>query len=314
MFFSFPKPQIIEKEQRKLLLRRVFTRVFLDDWLMKLVALVITLTLWLGVTGLQAPTTTRLRGVTLNLLIANDLEITNSPVTEVDLVIRGLKQRVDQILPRDVAVTLDLSDIGKGDRTVQITPQNIKVDLPNGVEVVEVQPNKIAIKLEEVQEIEVPIRVETEGAPAPGYELYSTRVTPDTVRVRGPESFVKALTFVTTDKVDLNRATNDFSVQQIPLTVVNPKITLVSAATANVAVHVGRKRIERLIVVPYETVTRRGRASITLFGPSDVLEKLAPGDITIVQESDEDGRSQLRVILPPDLEGDVEVRDAKFRE
>jgi YbbR domain-containing protein len=314
MSFTFQKPKIVEKGERKQLFRRILTRVFIDDWLMKLVALVITMTLWLGVTGLQASTTTRLRGVTLNLLIANDLEITNSPVTEVDLVIKGLKQRVDQILPRDVAVSIDLSDIGKGDRTVQITPQNIKVDLPNGVEVIEIQPNKIAIKLEEVHEISVPIRVETEGAPAPGYELYSTRVTPDTVKVRGPESYVKALTFVTTEKIDLDKATNDFSVQQIPLSVVNPKITLISAATANVAVHVGKKRIERLIVVPYETVSRSGRASITLFGPSDVLERLTPGEITIVQESDEDGRSQLRVILPPNLEADVEVRDAKFRE
>ncbi len=314
MFFSFPKPQIIEKEQRKLLVRRVFTRVFVDDWLMKLVALLITITLWLGVTGLQATTTTRVRGVPLNLLIANDLEITNSPVTEVDLVIRGLKQRIDQILPRDLNVSLDLTDIAKGDRTVQITPQNIKVDLPNGVEIVEVQPNKIAIKLEAVEEIEVPIRVETDGSPAPGFELYSTRVAPESVRVRGPESYVKALTFVTTEKIDLDNSSNDFSVQQIPLVVVNPKITLVSAATANVAVHVGRKRIERLIVVPYETATRSGRASVTLFGPSDVLERLTPADITVVQESDEEGRSQLRVILPPDLERDVEVRDAKFRE
>jgi hypothetical protein len=34
----------------------------------------------------------------------------------------------------------------------------------------------------------------------------------------------------------------------------------------------------------------------------------------IVQESDEEGRSQLRVVLPPGIENDVEVRNAKFRE
>lgn len=314
MFFSFPTEKITEKEQRKALFRYVLKRIFVDDWMMKLVALVITITLWLGVTGLQAPTTTRIRGVSLNLVIANDLEVTNAPVQEVDLVLRGVKQRLDQILPRDLAVSLDLSDIEKGDRTVQITPQNIKVDLPSGIEVIEIQPNKIAIKLEAVEEVAVPIRVETEGSPAPGFEIYNTRITPETVRVRGPESFVKALSFVSTEKVDIAGAAQDFSVQQIPLNIVNPKITLISAATANVTVRIGRKRIERLVVVPYETENRRGRASLLLFGPSNVLDGLSPGEITIVEESDETGRSQLRVILPPGVQEVVEVRDAKYRE
>jgi len=74
--FALPTTKITEKEERKKLFRYVFKRIFIDDWFMKLVALVITITLWLGVTGLQTPTTTRIRGVTLNLLLANDVEIT----------------------------------------------------------------------------------------------------------------------------------------------------------------------------------------------------------------------------------------------
>lgn len=314
MFFSFSTSSITEKEQRKDLFRYVIRRIFIDDWVMKLVALGITLTLWAGVTGLQATTTTRIRGVSLNLLIANDLEVTNAPVQEVDLVLRGVKQRLDQLLPRDLAVSLDLSDIEAGDRTVQITPQNIKVDLPSGIEIVEVQPNKIAVKLEKVEEVVVPIRVETEGNPAPGYEVYTTRLSPETVRVRGPESFVKALSYVSTDKVDLANANEDFSVQQIPLNVVNPKITLVSAATANVMVKVGRKRVERIVNIDYQTPNRNGRARLLLFGPSDVLDRLAVADIMIVEEKSDDGRSQLRVVLPPDVQDVVEVRDARYRE
>ncbi|REJ77385.1 MAG: hypothetical protein DWQ47_13450 [Acidobacteria bacterium] len=311
--FTLPTSKIIEKEERNKLFRYIFKRIFIDDWFMKLVALVITITLWLGVTGLQTPATTRIRGVSLNPLIANDLEMTNAPVTEVDLVLRGAKQRLDQLLPRDLAVSLDLRDIGPGDRTVQITPQNISVDLPNGVEIVEIQPNKIALKLETVKEVVVPIRVETQGAPAAGYELYTTNVAPETVRVRGPESFVEALTYVSTDPVEIAGASGEFAVQQIPLNVVNPKVTLISAATANVSVRIGRKRIERLMVVPYETQNRSGRASLLFFGPSDVIEALTPQDVIIVEETDDQGRSVLRIVLPPEAE-DVEIRDQKFRE
>lgn len=314
MFFSFPTTKITEKEERKRLFRYMFKRVFIDDWVMKLVALVITLTLWLGVTGLQTPTTTRVRSVPLNLLISSDLEETKDRVKEVDLVLRGPKQRLDQILPRDLVVSLDLNDVGPGDRTVQITPQNISIDLPNGIEVIEIQPNKIALRLEKVSEVAVPIRVETEGNPEPGYELYGTTVSPETVRVRGPESVVDSLDYVTTEKVEISGAKANFSVQQIPLNVVSPKMTLLSAATANVTVRVGRKRIERLLMVPYETQNRSGRASVLLFGPSNLLEALQPGEITVVEETTDDGRSTLRVVLPPGIRSDVEVRDAKFRE
>jgi uncharacterized membrane protein YdfJ with MMPL/SSD domain len=52
--FSFTTDDILEKEQRQIFLRRAVRRVFYDDWLIKLFALLITLALWLGVTGLRA--------------------------------------------------------------------------------------------------------------------------------------------------------------------------------------------------------------------------------------------------------------------
>jgi hypothetical protein len=45
------------------------------------------------VTGLRAPTTARFRSIPLNLRVSSDIEVTNSPVQEVDLVITGDKRR-----------------------------------------------------------------------------------------------------------------------------------------------------------------------------------------------------------------------------
>ncbi|HNU09206.1 MAG TPA: hypothetical protein PKO33_15670, partial [Pyrinomonadaceae bacterium] len=45
----------------------ILRKVFLEDWTMKLIALVITLALWFGVSGLREPKTERLRSVALNL-------------------------------------------------------------------------------------------------------------------------------------------------------------------------------------------------------------------------------------------------------
>lgn len=313
MNFSFPKDGLTENEQRRNYIRYWLRRIFIDDWLIKLTALGITLALWLGVTGLQAPTTTRLRGVTLNPLVPNSLEITNSPVQEVDLVITGEKRKVDQLNPRDLIVSLDLSNIKEGDRTIQITPENITVDLPSGVKIDEIQPDKVAIKLEKLEEFEVPIRVETTGNPAPGYEIYSTTVTPSKVKVRGPKSFVGSINFVSTEKISIDKQKANLKAQQIPLKLVNPKATLVDAVTVNVTFRIGRKRIERLFVVRYQTASRAGRASVLIYGPNNVLEDITTEDI-FIEERREGDAVRLVAVLPSGLQRDVEIKSVKYRE
>jgi hypothetical protein len=77
MFFRAEKFSLNEPQQ--FFIRRLLRRIFIEDWLMKLVALVITLALWLGVSGLRAPITTRLNNIVLQPRISNSLEITNSP-------------------------------------------------------------------------------------------------------------------------------------------------------------------------------------------------------------------------------------------
>ncbi|MGI8670070.1 MAG: CdaR family protein [Aridibacter sp.] len=314
MIFSFPKEKFIEKEQRKIFVSHWLRRIFLDDWVMKLVAVIITVALWLGVTGLQAPTTTRLRNVTLNPLIANDLEITNSPVEEIDLVVTGDKRKVDQLNPRDLVVSLDLTDIQAGDRTIQITPQNITVELPSGVKIDDIQPDKIAIKLENVIQRRVPVSPETEGSVAKGFEIYNTTVMPAEIVVRGPKSSVEALNFVSTEKIPLKDRKNNFTEQQIPINISNPKITVVNMAAVSVNFKIGERRIERLFVIPYETKSRRGNASVLLFGPRSVLENLMADDLHIVEENSQNGAGKLRIILPDDVLVTTEIKGLKFRE
>jgi YbbR domain-containing protein len=311
MKFNFPKETLI-KEERQSKISYWLKRIFIDDWLMKLFALVITLALWLGVTGLQAPKTTRLRGVTLTLLVSNELDITNTPIQQVDLVITGDKSKVEQLNPNNLVVSLDLTDIQDGDRTIQITPQNVNVELPAGVKIDEIQPDKIAVKLERVQEQEVPVTAETEGEVAAGYEIYSTKVLPEKVSVRGPRSFVESLNFVSTEKIDLSERRGDFTAKQVPINVSNSKISLVNSATVTVTFRIGKKRIERLLIVPYQTETRSGRASVLLYGADTILENLSAEELLVVEQ--EDDSSKLRVILPEGIRGQVEVRGVKFRE
>ncbi|HLM00601.1 MAG TPA: CdaR family protein, partial [Pyrinomonadaceae bacterium] len=235
-------------------MRRLFRRVFLEDWGTKLIALGITAALWLGVTGLQKPTSRRLNSVPLVLNFSSEMESTNSPLKEVDIVVTGDKTKISRLRSEDLVVSIDLTDVTAGERTIQLTPENINVDLPSGLKSDEIQPGKIAVKLERVEEREIAVKPETEGAVADGYEIYAQTVLPARVRVRGPESFVKSLDSISTEKITLDNHNQDFTKRQVGLNVVNPKITLLDTIV-DVTLRIGEKRTERLFIVPYQTET-----------------------------------------------------------
>lgn len=308
---NFTPENFSQKEHRQISFRRLLRRVFLDDWVIKALALAITFALWLGVTGLRAPTRERLRNISLNVRVSNEMEITNSPVQEVDLVVTGDKRKIDQIKREDLVVSLDLVDAQPGDRTVQITPENVSVELPTGVKLEEVQPNKIAVKLETVEEREISVRADPEGSVAEGFEIYSQTVLPTKVKVRGPSSYIKSLDSVSTEKINLENRQADFTVQQVGLNIVNPKVTLIDTVV-DVVFKIGEKRIERLFLVPVKTDNKNGTATVVLYGVRSVLDVLRPENLQVEIVNTESGENSLRLLVPAEIQGKVEIRKLKI--
>jgi hypothetical protein len=307
----FQTDKFFLKGQQKAFFARLFRKIFLEDWLMKLVALIITLALWFGVTGLREPITTPLKNVALQLRLSNNLDITNEPTTNATLVITGDRRKIDQINSENLIVSVDLTDVQPGEHIIQLTPETVNVELPNGVKLDEIQPNKIAVRLETVVEREIPVRAETEGAVGEGMEVYSTVVTPQKVRVRGPLSSVKSLESISTEKISLDNRQADFTAQQVPLNIVAPKITRLDTVV-DVAFRIGEKRIERLFLVPVETDEGVKKVKVILYGARSLFNDLLPENLHIELVKNEAGEIKPRVVLPPNLEGKTEVREAKM--
>ncbi|MBA2380271.1 MAG: hypothetical protein H0V76_11925 [Blastocatellia bacterium] len=295
-----------ERLPDKNLVSQLLRKIFLEDWLIKVVALVVTFSLWLGVTGLSTPTTTRMRGIPLDLRFASDTELTNTPIQEVDIVITGDRRRIDQINKNDLVLSVDLTGIPLGDRVVQLRPENVSIDLPTGVRLDEVQPGRIAVRLEMVEEKEVDISVDTAGVLASGYEVYSQSIEPGRVRVRGPSSFVRSVTSIPTEAVDLSGRDSDFTAEQVPLTIDNPRITVLEAAV-DVAFRIGEQRTERIFLLPINDLSAR-RATVVLFGPRSMVLGLAAGDIEIALDRNDNGEEAPRVVLPQGMTDRIEVR------
>jgi YbbR domain-containing protein len=286
-------------------LKQILKKIFLEDWLMKLVALAITLALWLGVTGLSTPTTQRLTSVPLSLRFSNNIEVTNSPIQEVDLVVTGDKRKLAQINKNDLIVSMDISDVMPGDRVINLTPETIAVSLPTGVKLDEIQPSRIAIRIEAVEEKDITVKTETNGEVPEGYELYSETITPPKVRVRGPANFIRSLSSVSTERIDLSNRVADFTAKQVPVSVSNPKAAVLETVV-DVTFRIGEKRVERVYSVPLDGGKR---ASVVLFGGKSLFENVRTENLRV----EVDGNNEARVILPPALDGKVEIRSVKLR-
>lgn len=306
----FPNEKLPLNEERQIFISRLLRKVFLEDWLMKLVALVITLALWFGVSGLRAPKTVRLRAVTLNLQVPNDVEITNSPIQEVDIVVTGDKRKTENLNARDLVVSLDLSNVQPGLRSIELTPENVNVELPTGVKLEEIQPNKIAFNIETVEEREISVKAETEGSLAENFEIYSETVMPQKVRVRAPSSYIKSLDFVSTEKINLDSRAEDFIAKQIPLNVSNPKATVLDTAV-DVAFRIGEKRIEKAFYVEVKDEKTNRKVKVVLYGTQSLINNINAENLQIELIKNEAGEEFPRVILPIEMQGFVEIKEPK---
>lgn len=300
-----------EKRPNRLLFKHILRKIFLEDWLMKVVALAITLALWLGVTGLSTPTTELIRNVPLNLRFSSETEITGFELQQVDIIVSGDKRRVSEISRSDLVVSVDLTDVETGERILNLTPENVLLPLPTGVKLDEIQPNTITVKLEPMVEKDVPVRIETIGELPDGFEIYSQTPVPAQVRVRGPASYVQPIDSLMTERIDLGDRRSDFTAQTVQLNRPGTeKITLLKGVI-DVTFRIGETRTERVFLLPVENMFER-KATVVLFGPRSIITGLKPDDLRVTSAKDASGVEVPQVTLPSQAHG-VEIRQVKLR-
>ena len=298
--------KLIEGRQVGLFIKNILRKVFLEDWVMKLMALIITFALWMGVTGLSQPAVQRMNGIPLDPRYSENVDVSTT-VDEVNIVISGDRRKIDQIERSGLVASLDLTNVPPGDRVVQLTPDTISLPLPNGIKIDEITPRQITVKIEPLEVKEVPVNHVTAGQVAEGYEVYGQSVNPPKVPVRGPANLVRALAMVTTEKIDLTGKKADFTAGQIPVTLSNAAKITPLVSLVDVAFTIGEKRIEKAFSVPVADDTKR-KVNVVLYGGKSLLEHLKPEEISVEMIKDANGTERPSVTLPSSLADKVEIR------
>jgi len=284
---------------------KLFRKLFVEDWSLKLLSLAIAIVLWLVVTGHNEPVTAHVN-VQLNFIRPPALEISNDPPRTVDVMLTGSRNKLDDLTTLDLVATVDISDQRSGERVLRLADK-AQMPLPQGVKVDGFQPGAIPVRLEPIIQRQVPIEPKLEGKPADGYEVYSVQPSKGSVTVKGPESHVASLQKVQTESVLLNGHNESFTAPSVAIDVSDAKIDVIDPVV-NVEVEIGERRTQKTF--PVVVVEGDGgasvlpsSASVTVLGPPAILDMLKPDEIKIVVDP-----NGPRLQLPPALNGKVSLK------
>jgi len=220
---------------------RWLRKLFLEDWGLKLLALAITVVLWLGVTGQNKPVTLRVNGVQLNFLRPEGFELSNELPATVDIVFTGSKDKLDRIEPRELVANVDLSDQKAGERIIKLTVNRVKMELQEDVKIQGFYPASVPVRLEPVVEVRLNLEVKFEGKLPEGYELGNVTVNPSTIRLRGPADHINSVRKTMTETVWLEGKKESFDLSEVEINIPDAKVDILDPAV-DIHVEVLEKR------------------------------------------------------------------------
>ncbi|MGZ5445708.1 MAG: CdaR family protein [Thermoanaerobaculia bacterium] len=206
---------------------------------LKLVSLLLACILWWYV-SLPRREQVRERVVTASLSLVgvpSYLMITTADIrSNVSVRVRGRKSDLRMLASQSLEASADLSSITKpGEVEITIRAQHINV--PDGIEVVSIDPNKVRFRVELLRQRAVPIRPYLEGSAPAGFIVGQATADPPLALCSGPASQIIKLAEVTTERIIMTGRTETF-VQNVNVISDSPLVRIVSPLTTQVTVPV----------------------------------------------------------------------------
>ncbi|MFD0797673.1 CdaR family protein [Maribacter chungangensis] len=223
--------------------------------------------------------------------------LTQTPREAIDVRLRAIGFQFVGFEIRKRKVQIDLSNISvKGDRYFilpKVYRKQIERQLPNSMEVLQMDNDTLFIPLMELIVKEVPVIPRTNVELATNYMLNGPiTVAPPTVKLRGPKSEVDTITAIRTSFMNLENVSNDFSQEQA--LVLHRDLTKSNLAPPTVIIS-GRvlRFSEKVLSVPVVMVNVPDSVKVRMFpnevkvlcqGTIEALKDLNPNDFKIISD------------------------------
>jgi YbbR domain-containing protein len=179
--------------------RRFLQKYVLHNFGLKFLALLIAFGLWYSVA--DDPVAEIAINVPIELHnIPNNLVVSSEVIPEAQIRVRGPARVIRQLRPEEIHPIIDLTGVKPGEKTFDLTAQQIH--LPGEADVVQVVPSHLRISFDYSAHKEVEVRPRVTGSFASGYRLVGAQVEPSRVEIVGPEQRVNMIENAITDPVD----------------------------------------------------------------------------------------------------------------
>jgi len=181
----------------------LFKRVFVQNFGIKLISLLLAIGLWLVVSRdpvaemeLQVPIEFR--------NVPQNLEIDSASFTQAQVRVRGPGRLIHRLRATDVRAEIDLASVKPGSRTFDLTSRNVRV--PQDLEVVQIIPSQFQLSFDDRMTRRVEVRPRVTGSFAEGIRVAQVIAEPSSIMIAGPRRRVEAVEAATTDPVDASGA------------------------------------------------------------------------------------------------------------
>ncbi len=164
---------------------------------------------------------------------------------------------------------------------VSFSPEQLK--LPPGTRIKAIEPSSLDLDWQNVIEREVPLQTSVAGEVAPGHEVASAVVTPETTTLAGPEKVVDVVQSVRVAAFDVSGLSTGIYERQLAIDAAPNRMTYVGPTTVTVSVHIRRHMVTANFSKLVVQIVGGGTAIEVLPASVDVSVKGAPEVVNSLQ-------------------------------
>lgn len=257
-----------------------------SDPSLRIASLILAVLIWMYVRGEEKPV--QVFSVPLEIEgIPGNLAIGGETPDIIAVRVRAPEATLKNLSPGRFQARIRLSDAKPGDLTIPLASSDVRA--PIGVEVLQVEPRNVTLRLERRMTREVPIGVRVKGNAAAGFEYAGYTVAPEKVRVEGPEGAVSQVREALAEEVDITGRSLNFEMP-VSLTPDKGNVRILEGTGVVVRVAIRPARVTRLFTgvrlepgfptgVKHPVRLQPPTVTVELKAPREVLDRLDPSAI-----------------------------------
>jgi len=180
-------------------------RWVLHNFWLKILSLILATGLWLAISPDQEPAEVAVRVPIEFRNVPGELEISSATIPEAQIRVRGPERMIRELRSTDIHAELQLADAKPGERTFDLTAQQVR--LQRNLTVVQVVPGQVHLSFDTRLTREVEIHPRVIGNFEAGERVGKILVDPEKIKITGPQHHVELVSAATTDPVDASGTT-----------------------------------------------------------------------------------------------------------